>query len=181
MTVVREGNTADSEEDQEAEESGEEEEFEEESEGVDDVENENENGDSHGRDGKDHDASRHRPHGAHQEEGDGHADVGGSEGSPQRSRAPSPTDSLIAHTSALQLRSPTKTSHRAGTDESEEGEAKLSRDAIRERIASDITRLQARQTSKYHSKRSTRRVGRPKGSKAKQDTRVKIDRSGVWD
>ena len=121
------------------------------------------------------------------EEHNGHADSG-SEGSTQRSRAPSPTDSLIAHTSALQLQSPTKATHRSSHeseigDENEEGAplGKLSRDAIRERITSDISRHHARQTSKYHSKRSTRRVGRPKGSKAKQDTRVKIDRSGVWE
>ncbi|TDL28729.1 RIO1-domain-containing protein [Rickenella mellea] len=54
------------------------------------------------------------------------------------------------------------------------------KDSVKQRVATDISHRQVSQ-SRYHSKRSTRRVGRPKGSKAKQDTRVKIDRSGVWE
>jgi len=52
---------------------------------------------------------------------------------------------------------------------------------IRDLVSSDLTKARASQHRKYHSKRSTRRAGRPHGSKAKQDTRVKLDHSGVWD
>ncbi|KAH8108955.1 hypothetical protein DFH11DRAFT_1516201 [Phellopilus nigrolimitatus] len=47
--------------------------------------------------------------------------------------------------------------------------------SIKERIASDISRHQARQMSKYHSKRGAKKIGRPKGSKAKQDLWVKVE------
>ena len=53
-------------------------------------------------------------------------------------------------------------------------------DAIKELVASDLSKRRARQASKYHSKRSTRKIGRAKGSKAKQDTRVDVDRGGFW-
>ncbi|KDR85063.1 hypothetical protein GALMADRAFT_149576 [Galerina marginata CBS 339.88] len=48
-------------------------------------------------------------------------------------------------------------------------------------VASDITKKRAQQQRKYHSKRSTRNAGRAQGSKAKQDTRVKLaDHEGIW-
>ncbi|KAG7099283.1 hypothetical protein E1B28_001142 [Marasmius oreades] len=50
---------------------------------------------------------------------------------------------------------------------------------IRDVVASNLEKSRAQQQRKYHSKRSTRRVGRPRGSKAKQDSRIKLD-SG-WD
>jgi RIO kinase 2 len=48
-------------------------------------------------------------------------------------------------------------------------------------ISSDLTKERARQQRKYHSKRGVRQAGRPHGSKAKLDTRVKLDRGGMWD
>ncbi|KAF8446005.1 hypothetical protein L210DRAFT_841120 [Boletus edulis BED1] len=51
---------------------------------------------------------------------------------------------------------------------------------VRERVATDLARRQ-RQQKKYHTRRGAQRVGRPQGSKAKQDQRVKLDRDGIWD
>lgn len=48
-------------------------------------------------------------------------------------------------------------------------------------VSSDLTKVRASQQRKYHSKRGARRAGRPQGSKSKQDTRVKLDQSGVWE
>ncbi|KAJ3985672.1 RIO1 family-domain-containing protein [Lentinula detonsa] len=50
---------------------------------------------------------------------------------------------------------------------------------VRDIVKSNLDTTRMKQQRKYHSKRSTRRAGRPEGSKAKQDTRVKLD-SG-WD
>lgn len=77
--------------------------------------------------------------------------------SPPRSRSPSP-DTLAKMTAALKLRA---------VD-------------VRERVATDLARRE-RQQKKYHTKRGAQRVGRPQGSKAKQDQRVKLDRGGIWD
>ncbi|KAF9453749.1 hypothetical protein P691DRAFT_657551 [Macrolepiota fuliginosa MF-IS2] len=52
---------------------------------------------------------------------------------------------------------------------------------IRGKVISDLSKTRSHQQRKYHSKRSTRQVGRPQGSKAKQDKKVKLDRSGIWD
>lgn len=53
---------------------------------------------------------------------------------------------------------------------------------LKERAAAEASKLRARQQRKYHSKRGAQKVGgRHKGSKAKQDTRVKPDRGGFWD
>jgi RIO kinase 2 len=77
--------------------------------------------------------------------------------SPPRSRSPSP-DTLAKMTAALTLRA----------------------EDVRERVATDLAKRQ-RQQKKYHTKRGAQRVGRPQGSKAKQDQRVKLDRGGIWD
>ena len=77
--------------------------------------------------------------------------------SPPRSRSPSP-DTLAKMTAALTLRAAD----------------------VRERVATDLAKRQ-RQQKKYHTKRGAQRVGRPQGSKAKQDQRVKLDRGGIWD
>ncbi|KAJ7786394.1 RIO1 family-domain-containing protein [Mycena metata] len=53
--------------------------------------------------------------------------------------------------------------------------------AIKDIVSADLTKSRSQQQRKYHSKRNTRRAGRSQGSKAKQDTRVKLDTSGVWD
>ena len=53
---------------------------------------------------------------------------------------------------------------------------------VKERAAAEASRQRARQQRKYHSKRGAQKVGgRQKGSKAKQDTRIKADRGGFWD
>ncbi|KAG8219867.1 RIO1 family-domain-containing protein [Butyriboletus roseoflavus] len=72
--------------------------------------------------------------------------------SPPRSRSPLP-DTLAKMTAALTLR---------GGD-------------VVERVARQVAKRQ-RQEKKYHTKRGGQRVGRPHGSKAKQDERVKLDR-----
>ncbi|KIY72801.1 RIO1-domain-containing protein [Cylindrobasidium torrendii FP15055 ss-10] len=48
-------------------------------------------------------------------------------------------------------------------------------DEMKSIVASDMEKTRARQQKKYHSKRSVRKAGRMQGSKAKQDTRVKLD------
>ncbi|KAF8078556.1 RIO1 family-domain-containing protein [Lyophyllum atratum] len=57
----------------------------------------------------------------------------------------------------------------------------LDLNGIKNIVSGDLTKSRASQQRKYHSKRGARRVGRPQGSKAKQDTRVKLDRGGMWD
>ena len=63
------------------------------------------------------------------------------------------------------------------------GGARANSDAqeIRSKVVIDLSKERARQRSKYNSKRSTQQVGRPKGNKAKQDNRIKLDKSGVWE
>ncbi|KIY47021.1 hypothetical protein FISHEDRAFT_14550, partial [Fistulina hepatica ATCC 64428] len=51
---------------------------------------------------------------------------------------------------------------------------------IHDIVSSDLKKSRVRQERKFHSKVNTRRAGRPRGSKAKQDTRVRLDSSGVW-
>ncbi|KAK7463649.1 Serine/threonine-protein kinase rio2 [Stygiomarasmius scandens] len=46
---------------------------------------------------------------------------------------------------------------------------------IKEIVSTNLEKSRARDKKKYHSKRSTRRAGRPQGSKAKQDNRIKLD------
>ena len=45
---------------------------------------------------------------------------------------------------------------------------------IKEIVRNDAVKFKSQQARKYHSKRSTRNPGRPQGSKAKQDKRVKL-------
>lgn len=52
---------------------------------------------------------------------------------------------------------------------------------IRNKAAIDALKGRAREKRKYHSRRGAERIGRAKGSKAKQDNRVKVDRSGLWE
>lgn len=80
--------------------------------------------------------------------------------SPPKSRVPSP-DSLAKMTESLSI--------------------SASQRDIKDIVSSDLTKQRARQRQKHHSKRGAQRVGRPEGSKAKQDTRVKADKSGFWD
>jgi RIO kinase 2 len=79
--------------------------------------------------------------------------------SPSRSLSPS---SLVERTAALSL-------SRHGRD-------------VKDIAAAEASKHRARQQRKYHSKHGAQKVGgRQKGSKAKQDTRVKPDRGGFWD
>ena len=59
--------------------------------------------------------------------------------------------------------------------------ARMEQMDVKDIAAAEVKRQRERQHRKYHSKPSTRRAGRPKGSKAKQDTRVKMDYGGGWD
>jgi len=52
---------------------------------------------------------------------------------------------------------------------------------IREKAANEAYKRRAREKQKYHSRRGAERIGRAKGSKAKQDNRVKLDKGGLWD
>ncbi|KAF5355990.1 hypothetical protein D9756_003821 [Leucocoprinus leucothites] len=52
---------------------------------------------------------------------------------------------------------------------------------IRNKVTSDLSKTRSHQQRKYHSKRSIRQVGRPQGSKAKQDKNIRLDRGGIWD
>jgi RIO kinase 2 len=81
--------------------------------------------------------------------------------SPPKSRSPSPS-ALEKMTASLSL---------SGSQQPE----------IRDVISSDLRKQRARQERKHHSKRGARSGGRPHGSKAKQDVRCKLDKSGVWD
>jgi RIO kinase 2 len=67
----------------------------------------------------------------------------------------------------------------AKSDEEPESSDVSEEDEMKTRVVNEITKTRARQQKKYHSKKSTGRAGRTKGSKAKQDTRVKLD-SGGW-
>ena len=48
------------------------------------------------------------------------------------------------------------------------------RKEMRDKAAIDAYKERARQKQKYHSRRGAERIGRAKGSKSKQDTRVKL-------
>lgn len=52
---------------------------------------------------------------------------------------------------------------------------------IRDKAANEGYKQRAREKQKHHSRRGAERIGRAKGSKAKQDNRVKLDKGGLWD
>ncbi|KAI0800910.1 RIO1 family-domain-containing protein [Fomes fomentarius] len=53
---------------------------------------------------------------------------------------------------------------------------------ITEKVQSEVSKQRAREQRKYHTKKSAQRSGgRQKGSKRKQDTRIKVDGGGFWD
>ena len=52
---------------------------------------------------------------------------------------------------------------------------------IRDKAANEAYKRRAREKQKYHSRRGAERIGRAKGSKGKQDNRVKLDKGGLWD
>lgn len=75
---------------------------------------------------------------------------------------------------------PENGSHLRSLDELTQKVESLNLSDIKTRVTSDLSKTRSYQQRKYHSKRSTRQVGRPQGSKAKQDKKVRLDRSGIW-
>ncbi|CAE6521769.1 unnamed protein product [Rhizoctonia solani] len=57
---------------------------------------------------------------------------------------------------------------------------KKSTSAVRSLVSSALEK-ERRQNSKHHTKRGATKVGRAKGHKGKQNLRVRLDSSGVWD
>ena len=51
---------------------------------------------------------------------------------------------------------------------------------IKEIVSNDVAKMKAKEQRKYHSKKSVRSAGRPQGSKAKQDRRVKLSEHTAW-
>ncbi|KAG8715485.1 hypothetical protein FRC11_003791 [Ceratobasidium sp. 423] len=64
-------------------------------------------------------------------------------------------------------------------DEPRDG-PKKSTSVVRSLVSSTLEK-ERRQNAKHHTKRGTTKVGRAKGHKGKQNLRVKLDSSGVWD
>lgn len=54
------------------------------------------------------------------------------------------------------------------------------RTKIKDIVSNDASKLKAQQQRKFHSKRSVRNAGRPQGSKAKQDSTVKLSDHIGW-
>lgn len=105
-----------------------------------------------------------------------------SSGRSRRSLAPSPTDSLAEHAAKLSISAdpldpPPDTSL---TPDITHKTPSNTNTTLKERVSADVARHKAQQ-NKFHSKRSARKIGRPKGSKAKQDTRIKVEKGGVWE
>lgn len=117
-----------------------------------------------------HDVIEHQPHG----ENNGPSSHLGTHSpshpsepdSSHSSRASSPS-SLPDQAAALSL-----------SDRPRESRTKAS--DITEKVYSEVSKQRAKQQQKYHSKKGAQRVGKPKGSKAKMDKRLKID-GGGWD
>lgn len=101
--------------------------------------------------------------------------------SPQRSDEEGPPDSELSDASSAP-RALSRSPPRSRSFSSERAPQPSSgRGNIKDIVTSDLSKSRAQQQRKYHSKRGARRAGRPQGSKAKQDTRVKVDSSGFWD
>jgi len=79
----------------------------------------------------------------------------------------------------LKASDPENGSHLRSPDELTQKVESLKLSDIKTRVTSDLSKTHSYQQRKYHSKRSTRQVGRPQGSKAKQDKKVRLDRSGI--
>ncbi|KAI0639761.1 RIO1 family-domain-containing protein [Trametes polyzona] len=89
-----------------------------------------------------------------------------------RSRSSSLSSSLADGAAALSLRAgraPRQPSTAASKD-------------ISDKVQSEVSKQRARQQRKYHSKKGAQRTGgRARGSKRKQDTKIKVDSGGFWD
>ncbi|KAF8216153.1 RIO1 family-domain-containing protein [Mycena galopus ATCC 62051] len=98
-----------------------------------------------------------------------------------RGPADSEDEAEFSESSKLSTLSRSPPRSRAGSPSVEKSVASLTLDSVKERVAAEVTKTRAQQKRKFHSKRNTRRAGRSQGSKAKQDSRVKLDNSGVWE
>ncbi|KZT40090.1 RIO1-domain-containing protein [Sistotremastrum suecicum HHB10207 ss-3] len=98
-----------------------------------------------------------------------------------RSSCPSPSDSLVRQTAALGLRTPSPPGKHPTHVSRPQPLAFDKTDSLKETVSAEVSKRRAREESKHHARRSTKRMGRARGSKAKQDTRVKADTSGFWD
>ncbi|KAI0652229.1 RIO1 family-domain-containing protein [Trametes meyenii] len=86
-----------------------------------------------------------------------------------RSRSASPASSLAAGTAALSVHARRDAPSGASKD-------------ISGKVQSEVSKQRARQQRKYHSKKGAQQTGgRTRGSKRKQDTRIKVDSGGFWD
>ncbi|TBU48165.1 RIO1-domain-containing protein [Dichomitus squalens] len=89
--------------------------------------------------------------------------------SPRSSAPRSPSPSLADRTAAMSLQS----SHKASASGPKD---------ISEKVQTEVAKQRARQQRKYHSKKGAQsQGGRPRGSKRKQDTKIKLDGGGFWD
>jgi len=102
-------------------------------------------------------------------------------GDPEDSRAAA-TDSALESESEAEGPPGSATASPSGQvadknqDDSLSANAGWKRKEIRDKAAIDAYKERARQKQKYHSRRGAERIGRAKGSKSKQDNRVKL-----WD
>ena len=67
-----------------------------------------------------------------------------------------------------------------GGEEGEERDENRRARRIKEIVSNDIAKMKEKEQRKYHSKKSVRNAGRPQGSKAKQDKRVKLSEHTDW-
>lgn len=89
--------------------------------------------------------------------------------SPTGSRSHSP--SLAERTAGLSLSHPHPHPHSSRHERE-----------MRERAVAEVAREHSRQQKKYHTKKGAQRLGgRQKGNKGRMDTRVKLDRGGMWE
>ncbi|KAJ7254040.1 RIO1 family-domain-containing protein [Mycena haematopus] len=101
---------------------------------------------------------------------------------PKPEATDSEDEAKFSESSKLSTLSRSPPRSRAGSPISlEKSVASLALDSVKARVAAETKTHTQQQLRKFHSKRNTRRAGRSQGSKAKQDTRVKLDKSGVWD
>jgi len=91
-----------------------------------------------------------------------------------RSQCPSPTDSLIEHTAALGL------SDLPSLQDATTLDSKITdEDKVGKTVTKELVKKQARE-KKFHTKGGSRRIGRSKGSKAKQGFRYQAKDHESW-
>ncbi|KZW02603.1 RIO1-domain-containing protein [Exidia glandulosa HHB12029] len=92
-------------------------------------------------------------------------------------------DDIATGTANLSLGDPaTEPGSPPGSEsEDEDGDGDDGTRKIKERVASDVSRQRARQQRKHHTGKAGRNIGRPKGSKAKADGRVRAGDYAGWE